>query len=46
MKMPSGEQIQRLAMFYPHARGKTADRADCRSWPAKSGEIVGRLLDT
>ena len=36
---------ERLAMFHPHARSKTSDRADCRNWPAKSGEIVGRLLE-
>jgi hypothetical protein len=36
---------ERLAMFHPYARGKTADRTDCRNWSAKSGEIVGRLLD-
>jgi hypothetical protein len=36
---------ERLAMFYPHARGKTSDRTDCQNWSAKSGEIVGRLLD-
>lgn len=36
---------QRLAMFHPHARGKTSDKMACQDWSAKSREIVDQLLD-
>jgi hypothetical protein len=34
-----------LAMFHPHARGKTSNRNDCDAWSAKSREITDRVLD-
>ena len=34
-----------LAMFHPHARGTTSEKKDCEGWPAKSTEIVEKLLD-
>lgn len=34
-----------LAMFYPFARGKTGDKADCEAWTVKSKDIVDPLLD-
>jgi hypothetical protein len=34
-----------LAMFHPHARGKTADVRDCDEWPAKSAEITARVVE-
>jgi hypothetical protein len=36
-------QHERMAMFYPHARGKTSDKRDCEEWPAKSEGIVEQL---
>lgn len=35
----------RLAMFQPHARGKTSDKMDCEEWSAKSEGIVGQLQE-
>ncbi len=35
----------RMAMFYPHARGKTADIQDCEQWRAKSAAITGQLVE-
>ena len=34
-----------LAMFYPVARGKTGDKADCEAWAVKSKDIVEPLLE-
>ena len=35
----------RMAMFYPHARGKTADARDCEQWPSKSAAITDQLVE-
>ena len=35
----------RMAMFYPHARGKTADARDCEQWPSKSAAITSQLVE-
>ncbi len=38
-------EVAALAMFYPHARGKTAAANACADWPAKSKETTDRLLE-
>jgi hypothetical protein len=38
-------ELARLAMFHPVARGKTGDKNDCEAWAVKSQEIVEPLLD-
>jgi hypothetical protein len=39
------QERARLAMFYPHGRGKTSEKGACQEWGAKSREITDRLLE-
>jgi hypothetical protein len=34
-----------MAMFLPHARGRTPDQRACEAWPAQSSRVIEQARD-